>query len=113
MPRINTLSLKTTALALAGAATLFAAPAHAVTKKDVQKCRDAATQETSIDMSDYRLRFVNEKGNRNRVITFKAIPHNSGESFEFTCNIKRANVEKITLLNSETQLLAQNETAKK
>jgi len=107
MSHLNSLSLKTVMLGLAAAATLTAVPAHAVTKKDVQKCRDAATQETSIDMSDYRLRFVNETGRRDRVITFKAIPRKSGESFEFTCNINRSTVEKVTVLNEGTKLLAQ------
>lgn len=75
-----------------------AAPlASAVTQDDIQACRTAVTAQGLYDISDYRLRFISEKGNRNRTLKFVAIPNNDGERFKLTCRLNFKN--KVVAIN--------------
>ena len=99
-----------TSLILAG--TMSATPAFAVSQKDIQKCRTAINQDASVDMNDYRLRFLKERGGRNRTLTFKAIAKGDGDSFKVGCDIKRSKVVATNFETATTKTLVQNKKAK-
>lgn len=92
--------------------TMSATPAFAVSQKDIQKCRTAINQEASVDMNDYRLRFLKERGGRNRTLTFKAIAKGEGESFKVGCDMKRSKVVATNFEMTSTKALVENKKTK-
>lgn len=78
-----------TIITLTSIASLLPMSALAASQSDVQTCREAITAQSNIDMSAYRLRFKNEKGFRNRTLSFKALSTKGASGFTFECHINR------------------------
>ena len=74
--------------------------ASAVSQSDIQACRTAVVEQGLYDISDHRLRFVSEKGNRTRTLKLVAIPNNDGDRFELTCRLNYKN--KVVAINDHT-----------
>lgn len=89
---------KTTLFMMLGCC-LFSMPASAATQKDIQSCRIAIATQGTYDISEHRLRYVSQKGKRNRVIKLEAIPNKSGERYKLTCHLDRKN--KVVAINEQ------------
>jgi hypothetical protein len=99
---------KTALISAIAASTLIATPAMATSNKDVQKCRTALTAQGDLNMSDYRLRFERQDGQRTKTLHFKAIPHDGGEVVDVTCTLKRSKVLALNTGSGEVTMLAEN-----
>jgi len=101
--------LKTAALCLIGAGLFASFPAHATSNGDVEKCRVALTEQSATDMSNYRLSYDREEGNRTKTIYFTAVSNDGGENLNVTCTIKRSKVLAVNDGTKEISLLASND----
>ena len=71
--------------------------ASAVSQDDIQSCREAVVEQGLYDISEHRLRYVSQKGNRTRTLKLVAIPNGDGERFELTCRLNFKN--KVVAIN--------------
>ena len=101
--------LKLAALTLVGAGLFAALPAYATSNGDVEKCREALTEQSEKDMSKYRLSYDREEGNRTKTIYFTAVSIDGDEDLSVTCTIKRSKVLAVNDGTKEISLLASND----
>ncbi|MEP6343041.1 MAG: hypothetical protein ABJ275_06975 [Maricaulaceae bacterium] len=90
-------SIKALSAALMLSLCCAAPSASAVSQDDIQACRTAVMEQGLYDISDYRLRFISEKGNRTRTIKLVAIPNNGGKRMKLTCRLNFKN--KVVAIN--------------
>jgi hypothetical protein len=98
MPRI---------LTLAAAATLAFAPVAASAasiQDDIAACGAMAEEAGVLTAGTYSLRFVDDEGNRNRVLTLKAIMSDGSDAKVVECRMKRSKVLEVVM--TEDQKLA-------
>jgi len=74
--------------------TLVSTPVFAASQSDVTACRAAIIEKTPNLLEGYRLRFKDENGYKNRVMSFEAIPNkpSAGERFKLTCKLNQKNI---------------------
>lgn len=88
MPRFTALALSAAA-AIAG----FATPALAGnTQDDIAACRAALSEQSVLDMEQYRLRFESKDGRRTTTYVLHALPSGEGDKQEVICVVKRGKV---------------------
>jgi len=87
------------------ALTFISAPAFAASQDDVAACRAAFTTMAPSTLDGYRLRFKSEKGYKNRVVSFEAIPNkpSTGERFKLTCRLNQKKTVLAVNTNKEIQ----------
>ena len=85
-------------LALTAAVAAFAsAAAHAGgIQDDIEACGEAAVAATLIEEEGTLLRFVSDRGNRNRTLTLKAL-RDDAEPLVLACKMKRSDVEEVMI----------------
>tara|TARA_R110002020_G_scaffold105570_9_gene246160 strand:+ start:2252 stop:2707 length:456 start_codon:yes stop_codon:yes gene_type:complete len=108
MTKLNA-PLKLAAITALGAGLFAATPAFAASNGDVEKCRAALTEQSEMDMSNYRLSYDREEGNRTKTIYFTAVSTDGGEDLNVTCTIKRSKVLAVNDGTKEISLLASND----
>jgi len=96
---------KTIAVIFITALTCASSPAFAATQNDVAACRAAVTEKAPNLLDGYRLRFKSEKGYKNRVMSFEAIPNkpSAGERFKLTCKLNQKKTVLAVLTNKNIQ----------
>ena len=83
-----------TAIAVAASAAALAATAAAGIQDDIEACGALAIEEGLIAETGTTIRFVSDKGNRNRVLTLKAI-QGRDDAKVFECRMKRTEVIEV------------------
>ena len=83
----------------------------AASNGDVEKCRAALTEQSEMDMSNYRLSYDREEGNRTKTIYFTAVSTDGGKDLNVTCTIKRSKVLAVNDGTKEISLLASNDSS--
>ena len=80
--------------AVAAVAALAGATAHAGIQDDIEACGAAAVEAGLIAEDGTLLRFVDDEGNRNRTLTFKAL-RSDAEPVTLACKMKRTKVLEV------------------
>lgn len=95
---------KTLTALLAAAALLPAGAAAASIQDDIASCGASADEAGVLTAGTYSLRFVDDEGNRNRVLTLKAIKTDGSDAELIECRMKRSEV--VEVVTAEDQQLA-------
>ena len=85
-----------TALITAAALAVSVSAGHAsAIQDDIQACGAAAAEAGLLPEDGARLRFVSDQGNRNRVLTLKAIFSDGTEPKMIECRMNRRKVKEV------------------
>lgn len=93
-----------TALAAAAVLSPLATASAGSIQDDIAACGAAAEEASLLTEGAYSLRFVDDEGNRNRVLTLKAIRTDGSRPEILDCRMKRSRV--VEVVTAEDQRLA-------
>ncbi|NRA29950.1 MAG: hypothetical protein HRU11_06770 [Parvularculaceae bacterium] len=93
--------LKTLTVSAAATATFFAmGTAFASLSDDINNCRAAIDEAGLLGEAEYTLDFIDDKGNRNRVITLEANVVGADDAV-IECRMSRSKIKEVVVVEAE------------